>query len=375
MATAWRTELSFSDRLANVHKISFTYRGASSSATPAEAQGEATSVETAAFNEATSVNTQDNQRGDTSVKLDLGSYKGATFYENGLFSAIYKATAPSQKPPDASEVYKPGALVALKLTRPSTMGPPHDSLREARILRYAQGPGIVPLWDSFHRSGGEFVLVFPFLRHDLEELLVQRNLSKEQAVLILRDVFTALAHIHSKGIIHRDVKPSNILIKSLDGPAYLADFGIAWSESDSASEKADRKITDVGTTSYRPPELLFGHQSYTSASDMWAAGCVVAEVVNHSQKPLFESGELGSELTLIHSMFQKLGTPTLDVWPEAAKFRDWGKMQFFRYPPRSWSDLLPHASEVERDLVRRLVCFESGQRLSAVDALRHPYFL
>ena len=140
-------------------------------------------------------------------------------------------------------------------------------------------------------------------------------LSKKQAQGCLRDLFTALAHIHSLGIIHRDVKPSNILLRSPSGPAYLADFGIAWSAEDPSSEPANSKITDVGTTCYRPPELLFGNRKYGCSLDLWAAGCTVAEVVEPSHQTLFDSGELGSELALIQSIFKKLGTPNLSVWP------------------------------------------------------------
>ncbi len=233
----------------------------------------------------------------------LGQYKNATYHRDGLFSTVYRALSPE------------GKLVALKVTNPSTMHPPHDSEREARILRKASSSHVIPLLDCFRFSGDRFVLVFPFQSTDLEQLLHAGPLSEQQAKSCLRDLFEALDHIHSKGIIHRDVKPSNILLDRVDGPAYLADFGIAWCPDDPASEPVDRKITDVGTTSYRPPELLFGHTAYDVKLDMWAAGCVVAEVVTSSKGSLFDSGPLGSELALIRSIFMSLGTPTEDIWP------------------------------------------------------------
>ena len=131
----------------------------------------------------------------------------------------------------------------------------------------------------------------------------------------MRDLFQALAHIHSLGIIHRDVKPSNLLMESINGPAYLADFGIAWSYDYNGTEAADHKITDVGSTSYRPPEVLFGCKNYNCSLDIWAAGCVLAEATGGKGTALFDSGAIGSELALIQSIFEKLGTPDLNTWP------------------------------------------------------------
>lgn len=197
------------------------------------------------------------------------------------------------------------------------MALPHDSEREARVLHRAAGPHIIELLETFHEPGGRFILVFPYMPYQLEQLLHQQFLTARQIRSHLRDLFSALAHIHSLGIIHRDIKPSNILLQSESGPAYLADFGIVWSPDDkaSASEGANQKITDVGTTCYRPPEILFGCKDYDTSLDLWAAGCVVAEAIDPRRQSLFDAGPLGSELALIHSIFTTLGTPDLESWP------------------------------------------------------------
>jgi cyclin-dependent kinase len=214
-------------------------------------------------------------------------------------------------------------------------------------------------------------MVFPFLRQDLENLLRTDTLTSRQSKIVFDALFEALDHIHSLGIIHRDVKPSNILLRSMDGPAYLIDFGIAWSPENIDSEAADEKITDVGTTCYRPPELLFGCRTYDTSLDMWAAGCVVGEMVKRGHNPLFDSGPLGSELSLIRSMFTTLGTPTDETWPSAKDYPDWQKMTFKTFPGESWESILPGASDVARAFVSRTVCFESTKRLTAAEALRH----
>lgn len=243
--------------------------------------------------------------------VPLGRYTHARFHRDGLFSTVWKAGRPVSKP---SWVGLELEVFALKDTTPSHMIAPHDSQREARILEACRSAHIIPLVETFWQAGGRFILVFPFMPYDLASLLRSERLNKLQIKSHLRDLFSALAHLHANGIIHRDVKPSNILLKTLDGPAYLADFGIAWAPTDEASENAEQKITDVGTTCYRPPELLFGDTSYGCALDLWAAGCVVAET-DWPYKSLFEAGDLGSELALIQSIFSTLGTPDTTIWP------------------------------------------------------------
>ena len=136
---------------------------------------------------------------------------------------------------------------------------------------------------------------------------------------------------------------------------------------DSASEPPNQKITDVGTTCYRPPELLFGHTAYDCSLDLWAAGCVVAECLLPKAKTLFKAGALGSELALIQSIFRTLGTPNDEVWPEAQGFSDWGKMQFVEFPGKAWQQILPGVDDVARDLVKKLVRYQSTERLTAAE--------
>ena len=252
---------------------------------------------------------------------------------------MYKACAPLDLTRHQLPRNDGTSFVALKVTTPSAEVAPHDSQREVRILEHLQSQQrsdakesrsrngtTIHLLEIFRASNTRLVLVFPFMNYDLGSLIhnQSRPLRSKHAKSALRDLFSALSFVHDQGIIHRDVKPSNLLLRSRSGPAFLADFGIAWSPSESASEAPSEKITDVGTTVYRPPELLFGHSSYGAALDMWAAGCVVAETIASLNggkcglepgESLFDAGDLGSELALIKSIFSSLGTPSLQSWP------------------------------------------------------------
>ncbi|WPH04874.1 Hypothetical protein R9X50_00777100 [Acrodontium crateriforme] len=397
MADDWRRAISFADRLTATSKMQVSIQGRTSSAayrianpecSPAEASAYAKSSENIARTSALSLQDyheiceKDVQFLESSVSsthdddqfvdklnlpetgLTIGRYTSVQHYKDGITSEVFRAAN--------LDTYGP-RIVALKRTSPDMIVPPHDANREARILIAGKGPHTIPLLETFEQAGGHLILVFPYMPHDLGALLQAHSLIPSSRKRILKDLFSGLAHLHALEIIHRDIKPSNILLASPTGPAYLADFGISWMASDHASEPVNEKILDVGTTCYRPPELLFGGQNYGDKLDMWAAGCVVAQVVCLNEMTLFDAGDLGSELALIKSIFETLGTPDLKNWPEAAHLPDWGKMNFAKYPAKEWEEILPKADKAAVNLVQSLIAFESGERLSAKEALCHPY--
>ncbi|KAK7958646.1 hypothetical protein PG988_013494 [Apiospora saccharicola] len=297
----------------------------------------------------------------SSPGITIGSYHDCHHVGSGVTAEVYRAQA--------------RALKVITETRDIA---PHDPFREAKILA-TLGSGstkafhTIPLLETFRDQEQRFVLVFPYMPLTLESLLARREpMTRAQTRQIFGDLFGALKDLHAQGIIHRDVKPSAVLLESPDGPAYLSDFGTAWHpELSLVTEPADGKILDIGTGPYRAPEVLFGDKSYGPPVDMWGAGAMLAECCRHPPHPLFESRaahEDGNQLGLILSIFQTMGSPTRESWPEAAHFRTPPFEMYRAFDVREWPEILPDVEPPWRDLVSALVKYDCS-RASASEAL------
>lgn len=251
---------------------------------------------------------------------------------------------------------------------------PHNPRREAKLLSMLCPP-CIPLLDVFYDQHQQLVLRFPFMPLTLAQLFAASpRMSPRQLRAVFADTLRALEHIHAHAMVHRDVKPSAVLLASPSGPAYLADFGTAWHPHLSAhSEPAAAKILDIGSGPYRAPEVLFGNKAYGPPVDMWGLGVVLAEALASPPRPPFESrpvDEDGNQLGLILSIFKTLGTPTPETWPEARHFTVSPFELWTVFPHRSWAEILPDADSLFRDLVAALVRYD-GQRASATDVCSH----
>lgn len=222
------------------------------------------------------------------------------------------------------------------------------------------------------------MLAFPYMPLTLADVLDKSSAALEKGHIqaIFADALHALQAIHSQGIIHRDIKPSAILLASPSGPALLSDFGTAWHpEFSASSEPAASKILDIGTGPYRAPEVLFGDKAYGPGVDMWALGAMLAEAIRSPPAPLFESRpvhEDGNQLGLILSIFKTLGTPTPETWPEARAFKVTPFELWTVFPARAWDAILPDVDAELREVVARLVRYD-GSRASADEVCYHVH--
>lgn len=293
---------------------------------------------------------KDGENEDEDGGIQIGEHTNCHPIASGTTSTVYLS--------------KSATSLALKvITLPSSSThEPHNPSREIRLLDLLHAkPSIIPLTATFRDQHQRLVLEFPYMPYTLAAITP----TAPRIHRIFVDVLEGLRYIHAEGIVHRDVKPSAILLSSPSGPAFLSDFGTAWHPTLSkATEPADNKILDIGTGPYRAPEVLFGNKAYGTPIDMWAVGVMLAEIFGN---PLFESRpshEDGNQLGLILSIFKTLGTPTPEMWPEAKDFKVTPFEMWTVFPSKPWEELLPDVNEGFRDLISALVKFD-GSRATA----------
>ena len=177
-------------------------------------------------------------------------------------------------------------------------------------------------------------------------------------------ILEGLQYCHSNGVMHRDLKPQNILV-TRDGGLKIADFGLARHFTPTS-----KPLTiDVITRWYRAPEILLGCNTYNSSVDIWSVGCIVAEMF--TKKPLFP-GE--SEIDQLHKIFKILGTPTVDVCPGLLSLPHW-RNSFPEWEKVPFKVLMPPSICVQGvNLIENLLVYNPMIRLSALTALEHPFF-
>ncbi|XP_071812046.1 cyclin-dependent-like kinase 5 [Apostichopus japonicus] len=274
----------------------------------------------------------------------------------GTYGTVFKA-----KNKDNQEI------VALKRVRldDDDEGVPSSALREICLLKELSHRNIVHLHDILH-SDKKLTLVFEYCDQDLKKYFDSCNGEIDPDVVksFMYQLLKGLAFCHSHHVLHRDLKPQNLLINK-NGELKLADFGLARA----FGIPVRCYSAEVVTLWYRPPDVLFGAKVYTTSIDMWSAGCIFAEMAN-AGRPLFPGNDVDDQLKRI---FKLLGTPTEDTWPGISKLPD--HKTYPIYPVTTpLSSVVPTLSPKGRDLLQRLLVCNPSLRMSADDSLAQSYF-
>ncbi|KAL3837227.1 hypothetical protein ACJMK2_022597 [Sinanodonta woodiana] len=260
-----------------------------------------------------------------------------------------------------------GNMVALKKIRldADSEGVPSTAIREISLLKELSHPNVVSLLDVVHNEK-KLYLVFEYLNQDLKKYMDSVPASGLPIPLIksyLHQLLQGIAFCHAHRVLHRDLKPQNLLI-DVEGNIKLADFGLA-----RAFGVPVRTYThEVVTLWYRAPEILLGSRFYSTPVDVWSLGCIFAEMI--TRRPLFPGD---SEIDQLFRIFRTLGTPDETLWPGVSQLPDY-KSTFPRWASQDVGNIVPHLSAEGKDLLQKMLKYEPSQRISAKAALSHPFF-
>jgi len=265
-----------------------------------------------------------------------------------------------------------GELIALKKIKFNNddEGIPSTAIREVCLLKDLRHDNIVELKDLV-LSHNKLYLVFPFLKCDLKHFMETQPevmACPRQHKLFIYQLLSGVAFCHTRRVMHRDLKPQNLLIDSCGDNGWtlkLADFGLS-----RAFGTPMRTYThEVVTLWYRAPEILLGARHYSSPVDIWSAGCIFAEMAMGT--PLFVNY---NEIGQLFKIFQILGTPNNDSWPGVETLPDYqGTFPQWR-PSDMHAKMANHLEPAGIDLLMRMLVYEPSSRISAQDALKHEYF-
>ncbi|XP_058097638.1 probable serine/threonine-protein kinase At1g54610 [Magnolia sinica] len=290
------------------------------------------------------------RRADSFEKLDkIGQ---------GTYSNVYKARD-----------LETGKIVALKKVRFVNMDPESVRFmaREIHVLRRLDHPNVVKLEGLIApRMSNSLYLVFEYMEHDLAGLAATPGLkfTEPQIKCYMQQLLRGLEHCHSRGVLHRDIKGSNLLIDN-NGILRIADFGLAtFFHPDQKQPLTSRVVT----LWYRPPELLLGATEYGVAVDLWSTGCILAELL--AGKPIMPGR---TEVEQLHKIFKLCGSPSEDYWrtsklPHATIFKP--QHPYKRCVAEMFKDFAPSALA----LMDVLLAIEPAHRGTAASALKSKFF-
>jgi negative regulator of PHO system len=225
---------------------------------------------------------------------------------------------------------------------------------------------IVTLYDVIHTEN-KLNLVFEYMDKDLKKYMDLQGskgaLPATQVKSFMYQLLKGIAFCHDNRVLHRDLKPQNLLINS-KGQLKLGDFGLARAFGIPVNTFSN----EVVTLWYRAPDVLLGSRTYSTSIDIWSAGCILAEMF--SGRPLFPGTSNEDQLVKI---FKLMGTPNEQTWPGVSSYPNY-KNDYPIYAPQDLRAIIPQIEPLAYELLMLLLQMPPENRCSARQAIQHPWF-
>ncbi|EGW01041.1 Mitogen-activated protein kinase 12 [Cricetulus griseus] len=239
--------------------------------------------------------------------------------------------------------------------------------RELRLLKHMRHENVIGLLDVFTPDETlddftDFYLVMPFMGTDLGKLMKHETLSEDRIQFLVYQMLKGLKYIHAAGVIHRDLKPGNLAVNE-DCELKILDFGLA--------RQADSEMTGyVVTRWYRAPEVILNWMRYTQTVDIWSVGCIMAEMI--TGKILFKGND---HLDQLKEIMKVTGTPPPEFVQKLQSAEAKNYMEGLpELEKKDFASVLTNASPQAVNLLEKMLVMDAEQRVTAAEALAHPYF-
>ncbi|XP_072306193.1 mitogen-activated protein kinase 14A isoform X2 [Eucyclogobius newberryi] len=264
---------------------------------------------------------------------------------------------------------KTGLKVAVKkLSRPfQSIIHAKRTYRELRLLKHMKHENVIGLLDVFSPTPSlkefkDVYLVTHLMGADLNNIVKCQKLTDDHVQFLIYQILRGLKYIHSADIIHRDLKPSNLAVNE-DCELKILDFGLA--------RQTDDEMTGyVATRWYRAPEIMLNWMHYNMTVDIWSVGCIMAELL--TGRTLFPGTDHINQLQQIMRLTGTPPTSLINRMPshEARNY----VMSLPLMNKRNFADVFIGANPLAVDLLEKMLVLDTDQRITAAEALAHPYF-
>ncbi|GFQ04927.1 mitogen-activated protein kinase homolog ntf3 [Phtheirospermum japonicum] len=242
-------------------------------------------------------------------------------------------------------------------------------LRELMLLRCIKHENVIALKDvmmpSNWRGFKDVYMVYELMDTDLHQIIKSSQpLSNDHCRYFIFQLLRGLKYLHSANILHRDLKPGNLLVNA-NCELKICDFGLARTSQDNGQIMTEYVVTRW----YRAPELLLSCDNYGTSIDIWSVGCILAEILG--RKPIFPGTDCLTQLKLIIGVLGSQPEANLE-FIDNAKAKRYVRSLDFSTGAR-FSCLYPHADPLAIDLLERMLVFDPTKRITVTEALSHPY--